>query len=36
MVHGREGCDLPFPVQYHAEGEPAGIDPRRYATWQYN
>ncbi len=36
MVHGREGCDLPFPVQYHAEGEPAGIDPRHYATWQYN
>ncbi len=36
LVHGREGCDLPMPVLYHAEGEPAGIDPRQYATWQYN
>ena len=36
MVHGREGFDLPFQVQYHAEGEPAGIDPRHFATWQYN
>ena len=36
MVHGRERTDLPFPVKYHAEGEPAGIDPRHFATWQYN
>jgi hypothetical protein len=36
MIHGREGCDLPMPVLYHAEGEPAGIDPRRFAAWQDN
>ncbi len=36
MVHGREGCDLPMPVKYHAEGESAGIDPRHFASWQYN
>jgi hypothetical protein len=32
QIHGREGFDLPFPVQYHAEGEPAGIDPRHFAA----
>jgi hypothetical protein len=36
MVHGREGCDLPMSVKYHAEGESAGIDPRHFAAWQYN
>jgi hypothetical protein len=36
MIHGRERTELPFPVKYHAEGEPAGIDPRHYCTWQYN
>lgn len=36
MIHGREGCDLPMPVKYHADGEPAGIDPRKFAAWQYN
>lgn len=36
MIHGREGSDLPFPVLYHAEGEAAGIDPRHFATWQFN
>jgi hypothetical protein len=36
MVHGREGCDLPYPIKYHAEDEPAGIDPRHFAAWQYN
>jgi hypothetical protein len=36
MVHGREGCDLPFPVKYQAKGEPVGIDPRRFASWQHN
>ncbi len=36
MVHGRENCDLPFPVLYHAEGESAGIDPRHFAAWQFN
>lgn len=36
MIYGREGCDLPFQVQYHAEGEPAGFDPRHFATWRHN
>ncbi len=36
MIHGREGCDLPYSVRYHAEGEPAGIDPRHFADWQFN
>ena len=36
LVHGRERSDMPFPVKYHAEGEPAGIDPRHFASWQYN
>lgn len=36
MIHGREGCDLPMPLKYHAEGEPAGIDPRHFAAWQFN
>ncbi|OJW08017.1 MAG: hypothetical protein BGO49_20725 [Planctomycetales bacterium 71-10] len=36
MVHGREGCDLPFAVKYHADGVPKGIDPRRFAAWQLN
>lgn len=36
MIHGREGCDLPMPVKYHAEGDPDGIDPRHFAAWQFN
>ena len=36
MVHGREGCDLPYSIKYHAEDEPAGIDPRHFSSWQYN
>ena len=36
MIHGQERTDLPFPVKYHAEGKPAGIDPRHFAAWQYN
>lgn len=36
QVHGKEGCDLPMPLEYHAEDEPAGIDPRHYANWQFN
>jgi hypothetical protein len=35
MIHGREGCDLPFPVKYHGDGLPAdGIDPREYPEWE--
>jgi len=31
MVHGREGCDLPYPVLYHGDGLPdEGIDPRAF------
>ncbi len=36
LVHGREGCDLPMPVKYHAESEAAGIDPRQFSAWQFN
>lgn len=36
MIHGQERTDLPYPVKYHAEAEPAGIDPRHFAVWQYN
>ena len=36
MVHGREGCDLPYPLKYHVEGEAVGIDPRHFANWQFN
>ena len=36
MVHGREGCDLPYSIEYHAEGEPTGIDPRHFADCQFN
>lgn len=36
MIHGRKGCDLPYSIKYHAEGEPAGIDPRHFAAWQYD
>ena len=36
MIHGREGCELPYLIKYHADAEPAGIDPRRFATWQFN
>ncbi len=35
MIHGREGCDLPYPVRYHGDGLPAeGIDPRKYSDWE--
>jgi hypothetical protein len=31
MIHGREGCDLPYPVKYHGEGlTSGGIDPREF------
>jgi hypothetical protein len=36
MIHGREGCDLPYLIKYRVEGKPAGIDPRRFAAWQFN
>ena len=37
MIHGREGCDLPYAVRYHGELMPrCGIDPRRFGAWQLN
>ncbi|MDB5350137.1 MAG: hypothetical protein JWN86_1384 [Planctomycetota bacterium] len=37
LVHGREGCDQPFPVRYHGESLPrSGMAPHRYAAWQFN
>lgn len=34
MIHGRECCDLPYPVTYHGDGLPAeGIDPRAFPDW---
>jgi hypothetical protein len=33
-VHGREWCDLPYPVRYHGDGLPdQGIDPRQFQDW---
>jgi len=32
MVHGREGCDLPYPIKYHVGDEVATVDPRRFAA----
>jgi hypothetical protein len=35
MVHGREGCDLPYPVRYHGDGLPSeGIDPSEFPAWE--
>lgn len=36
QVHGREGCDLPYSIEYHVGGEPVAFDPRRFAAWQLN
>jgi hypothetical protein len=34
MIHGRERCDLPYPVKYHGDGLPTeGIDPRELPEW---
>jgi hypothetical protein len=33
QIHGREGCDLPYSIKYHAEGESEGIDPRLFEAW---
>jgi hypothetical protein len=34
MVHGREGCGLPYPVRYQGDGLPdEGIDPRERQDW---
>ncbi|WP_165248014.1 hypothetical protein [Paludisphaera soli] len=35
-VHGREGCDLPYSIEYHVGDEPVAFDPRRFAAWQHN
>ena len=36
MIHGREGCELPYAVKYHAGAESVGMDPRQFAAWQSN
>lgn len=33
-IHGREGCDQPYPIRYHVDCE--AIDPRKYADRQYD
>src|SRR3954452_6318557 len=35
MIHGREGCELPYPVRYYGDGLPdEGIDPRDVPDWE--
>jgi hypothetical protein len=34
LIHGQEGADVPFPVNYHGDKLPAeGIDPRQLSNW---
>jgi len=33
MIHGCEGCDLPFPCRYHGDGLPEGGVPPTEFFW---